>query len=280
MSIQPTTEGRPTRELNDDMATFFVCAACVCLFVFVSSTLPAPPSCPCPLPALPHLTQKFAQNPTTTHPLVIGAASNDRCGPSVRLLRGVKAAGGGDGARRLDALARRLPMERAALEAAAAAGAAEAREWRASVAEQAESVVALGQVSGRRGSAPLQRCFVSESACWRKTMCFETGDLLCPNSSWRFCGEKIADGSIEPTGFIPRSASFLHKHLGGSAITTSHAIKLLCTSTLFIRLRPPHPRCLTTGATRCLERPPPPSVLLVEGPRGHPVRLEQAFVLS
>lgn len=40
-------------------------------------------------------------------------------------------------------------MERAALEASAAAGAAEAREWRASVAEQAEAVVALGKVGGR-----------------------------------------------------------------------------------------------------------------------------------
>eukprot|EP00903_Cladosiphon_okamuranus_P012662 g11843.t1 len=79
-----------------------------------------------------------------------GAASNDSCGPSVRLLRGVKAAGGSDGARRLEALARRLPMERAALEAAAAAGAAEARGWRASVAEQAEAVIALGQ--GLRGA--------------------------------------------------------------------------------------------------------------------------------
>ena len=62
----------------------------------------------------------------------------------------MKAAGGNDGARRLEALARRLPVERAALEAAAAAGAAEAREWRTSVAEQAEAVVALGRVGGKR----------------------------------------------------------------------------------------------------------------------------------
>jgi len=75
-----------------------------------------------------------------------GAASGDSCGPSVRLLRGIKAAGGGDGARRLEALARRLPVERAALEAAAAAGAAEAREWRAAAASQASAVVSLGEV--------------------------------------------------------------------------------------------------------------------------------------
>lgn len=77
-----------------------------------------------------------------------GASSADSSSPSLRLLRGVKAAGGADGARRLEALARRLPAERAALEAAAAAGAAEAREWRAAAAEQAAAVLSLAQVGG------------------------------------------------------------------------------------------------------------------------------------
>lgn len=76
----------------------------------------------------------------------IGAASADSSGPSLRLLRGVKAAGGAEGARRLDALARRLPAERAALEAVAAAGVAEARQWRAAAVEQASAVVSLGEV--------------------------------------------------------------------------------------------------------------------------------------
>ncbi|CAM9736285.1 unnamed protein product [Scytosiphon promiscuus] len=48
------------------------------------------------------------------------AASGDSSSPSLRLLRGVKAAGGGEGARRLEALSRRLTAERAALEQASA----------------------------------------------------------------------------------------------------------------------------------------------------------------
>lgn len=134
---------------------------------FFCSHLPYPP---CSIPFLPLLHARTQTNhahvPNINIPSA-GAASNDSCGPTVRLLRGVKAAGGTDGARRLEALARRLPMERAALETAAAAGAAEAREWRASVAEQAEAVVALGQVRRSEGVAGagsiavpyLQRCF-------------------------------------------------------------------------------------------------------------------------
>ncbi|CAN0284737.1 unnamed protein product, partial [Laminaria digitata] len=74
-----------------------------------------------------------------------GAASADSSGPSLRLLRGVKAAGGAEGARRLEALARRLPAERATLEAVAAAGVAEARQWRAAAVEQASAVLSLGE---------------------------------------------------------------------------------------------------------------------------------------
>lgn len=63
----------------------------------------------------------------------------------------MKAAGGGDGARRLAALARRLPAERAALEAAAAASASETRAWRAAAKEQASAITALGQVRANEG---------------------------------------------------------------------------------------------------------------------------------
>lgn len=77
-----------------------------------------------------------------------GAASSGSSGPSLRLLRGVKAAGGADGVRRLEALARRLPIERAALETAAANAAAEAREWRVAAGRQAAAVTSLGQVGG------------------------------------------------------------------------------------------------------------------------------------
>lgn len=64
----------------------------------------------------------------------------------MRLLRGVKAAGGRDGARRLAALARRIPMERAALEAAATASKAETNAWRSAAKDQAAAVLALAQV--------------------------------------------------------------------------------------------------------------------------------------
>lgn len=142
---------------------------------------------PCIVPFLPSLhapsssAQTLPNTPNNIRP--IGAASNDPCGPSVRLLRGVKAAGGNDGARRLEALARRLPMERAALEAAAAAGAAEAREWRASVADQAEAVVALGQVGGR-GVATKHTAVVVffEPLLYKDLGDFETSDLSCPFS--------------------------------------------------------------------------------------------------
>lgn len=108
------------------------------LFAVTSHSLaPPPPSC------FPDTKKTDDVNATK------GAASADSSGPSLRLLRGIRAAGGadGDGARRLEALARRLPVERAALEAAAAGAAAEAREWRAAAREQASAVLSLGQVT-------------------------------------------------------------------------------------------------------------------------------------
>lgn len=110
-----------------------------------------------------HITHTLTRKNTTTAPAPnkkIGAASEDSSGPSLRLLRGVKAAGGAEGARRLETLARRLPMERAALEAAAAAGVAEAREWRAMVGEQAAAVLSLGQVGGGPGGGACVRACV------------------------------------------------------------------------------------------------------------------------
>ncbi|CAB1096607.1 unnamed protein product [Ectocarpus sp. CCAP 1310/34] len=83
-----------------------------------------------------------------------GAASDTSSAPCLRLLRGVKAAGGTEGARRLEALARRLGNERAALERAAAEAAAEAREWRAAAGRQASAVLSLAQVGkGGGGTA-------------------------------------------------------------------------------------------------------------------------------
>ena len=85
-----------------------------------------------------------------TNPTIKGAASADSSSPSLRLLRQIKAAGGSEGTRRLEALAVRLRAERAALEVSAAGAVAEAREWRAAAREHAAAVLALGQVRGTR----------------------------------------------------------------------------------------------------------------------------------
>lgn len=62
-----------------------------------------------------------------------------------------------------------------------------------------------------------------------------------------------------------------------SYVCRTHAITLLCTSALFHpNVTPP----ITTGTTGRLERPPPASILSVEGPRRRPLRLEQAPVLA
>lgn len=173
--------GAPPK-VSDVVPHFCVCV--VCIFCFISPTPVLFPSCPFFTPPPSSYAQTLPNTPNNIRP--IGAASNDPCGPSVRLLRGVKAAGGNDGARRLEALARRLPMERAALEAAAAAGAAEAREWRASVADQAEAVVALGQVGGRGVATKHTAVVVFFEPLLYKDLGdfgdFETSDLSCPFS--------------------------------------------------------------------------------------------------
>lgn len=66
----------------------------------------------------------------------------------MRLLRGLKVAGGRDGERRLAALARRLSAERATLEVVAEASNSETRAWRSAAREQASAVLALAQVIG------------------------------------------------------------------------------------------------------------------------------------
>lgn len=109
-----------------------------------------------PVPKTQNTTLSVANDQTTVRRLLLrkikkGAASAYSSGPCMRLLRGVKAAGGGNGARRLAALARRLSSERAALEATVAASTEETRAWRAAANQQASAVWALGQVRRKEG---------------------------------------------------------------------------------------------------------------------------------